>query len=99
MPNLSLPVSVTKYVSPKFIANCALLSIKNTILGFDAHKDDPLAQLQLKSDDYHIIAKRTLSVAKECCDGKIVSILEGRYDLNVLKESTEGHVGALLEFN
>ena len=73
--------------------------MKKTIPGFDAHKDDPVAQLLLKSDDYHIITKRTLSVAKECCDGKIVSILEGRYDLNVLKESTEGHVGALLEFN
>ena len=70
-----------------------------TSAGFDAHKDDPLAQLQLKSDDYHIITKRTLSVAKECCDGKIVSILEGGYDLNALKESTEAHVGALLEFN
>ena len=79
-----------KEFKPKFI----LLSA-----GFDAHKDDPLAQLQLKSDDYHIITKRTLSVAKECCDGKIVSILEGGYDLNALKESTEAHVGALLEFN
>ena len=67
--------------------------------GFDAHKDDPLAQLQLKSDDYHSITKRTLSVAKECCNGKIISILEGGYDLNALKESTEAHVGALLEFN
>ena len=95
---------MTKYVSPRFIANCALLSIKimcikNTIPGFDTHKDDPLAQLQLKSDDYHIITKRTLSDAKECCDGKIVSILEGGYDLNVLKEITEVHVGSLLEFN
>ena len=40
------------------------MSIKNTIPGFDAHKDDPLAQLQLKSDDSHIITKGTLSVAK-----------------------------------
>jgi len=79
-----------KEFKPKFI----LLSA-----GFDAHKDDPLAQLQLKSDDYHSITKRTLSVAKECCDGKIVSILEGGYDLNALKESTEAHVNALLEFN
>ena len=79
-----------KEFKPKFI----LLSA-----GFDAHKDDPLAQFQLKSDDYHSITKRTLSVAKECCDGKIVSILEGGYDLNALKESTEAHVGALLEFN
>ena len=67
--------------------------------GFDAHKDDPLAQLQLKSKDYYTITKRTLSIAKECCDGKIVSILEGGYDLNALKESTEEHVGALLEFD
>ena len=67
--------------------------------GFDAHKDDPLAQLQLKSKDYYTITKRTLSIAKECCDGKIVSILEGGYDLNALKESTEEHVGAILEFN
>ena len=73
--------------------------MKKTIPGFDTHKDDPLAQLQLKSDDYHSITKRTLSVAKECCDGKIVSILEGGYDLNALKESTEAHVNALLEFN
>ena len=65
------------------------MCIMNTIPGFDTHKDDPLAQLQLKSDDYHIITKRTLSVAKECCDGKIVSILEGGNELNVLKESTE----------
>ena len=67
--------------------------------GFDAHKDDPLAQLQLKSKDYYTITKRTLSIAKECCDGKIVSILEGGYDLKALEESTEAHVGALLEFN
>ena len=73
--------------------------IKNTIPGFDTHKDDPLAQLQLKSDDSHIITKGTLSVAKECYDGKIVSILEGGYDLNAFKESIEAHVGALLEFN
>ena len=73
--------------------------MKKTIPGFDAHKDNPPAKLLLKSDDYHIITKRTLSVAKECCDGKIVSILEGGYDLNALKESTEAHVGALLEFN
>ena len=73
--------------------------IKNTILGFDAHKDDTLAQFQLKSKDSHIITKGTLSVTKECYDGKIVSIVEGGYDLNAFKESIEGHVGALLEFN
>ncbi len=66
--------------------------------GFDAHKDDPLAQLQLKSDDFYQLTKRTLELSKICCNGKIVSILEGGYDLKALQESTEMHVNALLEF-
>ena len=67
--------------------------------GFDAHKDDPLAQLQLESKDFYSITKRTLELSKQYCDGKVVSILEGGYDLLALQESTEMHVKALLEFN
>ncbi|MDA7445943.1 histone deacetylase family protein [Candidatus Pelagibacter ubique] len=67
--------------------------------GFDAHKDDPLAQLQLESKDFYSITKRTLELSKQYCDGKVVSILEGGYDLQALQESTEMHVKALLEFN
>ena len=67
--------------------------------GFDAHKDDPLAQFQLKSRDFYTLTKRTLELSKLYCDGKVVSILEGGYDLNALQESTEMHVNALLEFN
>jgi acetoin utilization deacetylase AcuC-like enzyme len=67
--------------------------------GFDAHKDDPLAQFQLESKDFYKITKRTLELSKLYCDGKVVSILEGGYDLNALKESTAMHVEALLEFN
>jgi len=67
--------------------------------GFDAHKDDPLAQFQLKSHDFYNLTKRTLELSKLYCDGKVVSILEGGYDLNALQESTEMHVNALLEFN
>ncbi len=67
--------------------------------GFDAHKDDPLAQFQLESKDFYEITKRTLELSKLYCNGKVVSILEGGYDLNALKESTEMHVNALLEFN
>ncbi|MDA8918325.1 histone deacetylase family protein [Candidatus Pelagibacter sp.] len=67
--------------------------------GFDAHKDDPLAQFYLESKDFYKITKRTLELSKLHCNGKIVSILEGGYDLNALKESTEMHVNALLEFN
>ncbi len=67
--------------------------------GFDAHKDDPLAQLQLTSKDFYNLTKRTLNLARLHCKGKVVSILEGGYDLNALQESTEMHVNALLEFN
>ena len=67
--------------------------------GFDAHKDDPLAQLQLNSKDYYEITRRTLEYAKKLCGGKVVSILEGGYDLNALAESSNEHVKALLEYN
>ncbi len=67
--------------------------------GFDSHKDDPLAQLQLVSSDFYTLTKRTLEISKNLCDGKVVSILEGGYDLNALMESSEMHVKALLEFN
>jgi len=67
--------------------------------GFDAHKDDPLAQFQLESKDFYEITKRTLELSNSCCNGNVVSILEGGYDLLALQESTEMHVKALLEFN
>ena len=67
--------------------------------GFDAHIDDPLAQLRLSSEDFYKITKRTLEVSKPFCKGNIVSILEGGYDLRALQESTQRHVDALIEFN
>ena len=66
--------------------------------GFDAHKDDPLSNINLKSKDYFEITKRTLIASKDYCKGNVVSILEGGYDLNALAESTEEHVKALIEF-
>ncbi len=67
--------------------------------GFDAHIDDPLAQLQLSSEDFYKITKRTLEISKSFCNGNVVSILEGGYDLRALQESTKRHVDALIEFN
>jgi acetoin utilization deacetylase AcuC-like enzyme len=67
--------------------------------GFDAHKDDPLAQFQLQSEDFYELTRRTLELSKLHCDGKVVSVLEGGYDLLALQESTAQHVNALLEFN
>ena len=45
--------------------------------GFDAHIDDPLAQLRLNSEDFYQLTKRTLDVVKSFCNGNVVSILEG----------------------
>ena len=67
--------------------------------GFDAHKDDPLAQLNLNTEDYYTITLRLLKASKRFCTGKVVSILEGGYDLQALQDSTKRHVDALLEFN
>ena len=67
--------------------------------GFDAHKDDPLCQLNLESKDYYEITRRVLETTKQFCNGKVVSILEGGYDLNALAESSNEHVNALIEFN
>ena len=66
--------------------------------GFDAHKDDPLAQIKLETEDFYIITKRILEISKKFCNGKVVSILEGGYDLQALQDSTKRHVDALIEF-
>ena len=65
--------------------------------GFDAHKDDPLAQINLESQDYYVLTKRIMALASNLCEGKIVSILEGGYDLNALRESVNFHIKSLLE--
>ena len=75
---------------PKFILISA---------GFDAHEADPLAQFKLKTEDYYLITKRILDISKKFCNGNVVSILEGGYDLKALQDSTKRHVDALIEFN
>ena len=67
--------------------------------GFDGHIADPLAQLKLGTEDYYEITKRILKTSKKFSNGKVVSILEGGYDLQALQDSTKRHVDALLEFN
>ena len=67
--------------------------------GFDAHKDDPLAQLKLNSRDFYDLTKRTLSITKSSCDGRVVSVLEGGYDIKALQDCSKRHVDALIEFN
>ena len=64
--------------------------------GFDAHLNDPLAQLELKSKDYFDITQRTIKTSQKYCNGRIVSILEGGYDLDALAESAKFHVEGLM---
>ena len=66
--------------------------------GFDAHARDPLCQINLATEDFSWITKELLGVANECCDGKIVSTLEGGYDMEALSDSVAAHVRALMDY-
>ena len=63
--------------------------------GFDAHRSDPLASLQLDTADYAWVTRELVSIAKCHADGRIVSMLEGGYDLNGLASSALAHVQVL----
>jgi acetoin utilization deacetylase AcuC-like enzyme len=64
--------------------------------GFDAHADDPLASLRLQEGDYEWATRALMAVADECCRGRVVSTLEGGYDLPALAASAAAHVRALM---
>jgi acetoin utilization deacetylase AcuC-like enzyme len=64
--------------------------------GFDAHADDPLANLNLTDEDYAWITREIMAVGEECCAGRVVSTLEGGYDLDALARSVGAHVGGLI---
>ena len=64
--------------------------------GFDAHTRDPLANLNLMEADYSWVTKKLMEIANECAEGRIVSMLEGGYDLQGLSRSVAAHVTALM---
>ena len=64
--------------------------------GFDAHIQDPLCQLNLATADFAWVTQELMLVADECCNGRLVSTLEGGYDLNALAECVGVHVTALM---
>ncbi|MBU6419013.1 MAG: histone deacetylase family protein [Proteobacteria bacterium] len=64
--------------------------------GFDAHEADPLAQLRLTEPDFAWITEELLAVADECCAGRVVSIMEGGYNLDALASSCAVHVRGLM---
>ncbi len=65
--------------------------------GFDAHKADPLAQLRLETADFGWVTEQLLGIAERHCQGRLVSVLEGGYDLDALAASAALHVRTLLQ--
>ena len=65
--------------------------------GFDAHVLDPLAQLELTTDDFVFATEKLCDLADTACNGRLVSSLEGGYDLDALAESVSAHVKVLME--
>jgi acetoin utilization deacetylase AcuC-like enzyme len=64
--------------------------------GFDAHRRDPLAQLNLEAEDYGWVTTELRAVADKHCKGRLVSALEGGYDLQALAASAAAHVRVLM---
>jgi acetoin utilization deacetylase AcuC-like enzyme len=74
----------------KFIPDFILISA-----GFDAHINDPLANLELTTKSYEIFTEKLKSIARQYCGNRIISFLEGGYDLKALSESVEAHISVL----
>ena len=64
--------------------------------GFDAHENDPLADLNLTTDDYGTATQSILDVAEDVCAGRVISVLEGGYNLQAIASSASAHVLALM---
>jgi acetoin utilization deacetylase AcuC-like enzyme len=65
--------------------------------GFDAHRRDPLAKINLESKDFYKLTKKIVEIAKIHCQGRVISFLEGGYDLMALSESIKEHLYGLEE--
>lgn len=64
--------------------------------GFDGHQDDPLANLRLSEADFEWVTDAVVEIAREHCEGRVISTLEGGYNLRALGRSAAAHVRALL---
>lgn len=65
--------------------------------GFDAHRDDPLSATLLTAEDFGAMTRQVVGLAEEHCGGRLVSVLEGGYDLSALADSVEAHVRELIK--
>lgn len=83
--------SVVLPMMRKFQPDMVLISA-----GFDAHAADPLAQMALTTEDFSWVTRELCALAADCCGGRVVSTLEGGYDLGALAASSAAHVRALM---
>ena len=89
---VSLFVKALDEIGKTFTPDFVLLSA-----GFDGHVSDPIAGLDLEAEDFHEMTAAVVEVAEQTCGGKIVSVLEGGYDLNFLGPCVEQHLRALMK--
>jgi acetoin utilization deacetylase AcuC-like enzyme len=104
MVNVPLPAStngkvVREMISQTWIPRLEEFKPQLIIIsaGFDAHREDDLGQMGLVEDDYVWMTKQLMEVANRYCDGKIVSCLEGGYNLSALGRSVAAHLKTLAE--
>ncbi len=79
-------LSVAREFRPQFILVSA---------GFDGHRKDPLAELQMTEDGFNELTRQTKALAQECCGGRLLSVLEGGYHLAALSACVLGHIRLL----
>jgi acetoin utilization deacetylase AcuC-like enzyme len=104
MVNIPLPASTSGKLVREMISKIwipRLQEFKPQLImisaGFDAHREDDLGQMGLVEDDYVWITQQLMNVANQSCDGKIVSCLEGGYNLSALGRSVAAHLKTLAE--
>jgi acetoin utilization deacetylase AcuC-like enzyme len=104
MVNIPLPASTSGKVVREMISKIwipRLQEFKPQLImisaGFDAHREDDLGQMGLVEDDYVWITQQLMNVANQTCEGKIVSCLEGGYNLSALGRSVAAHLKTLAE--
>ncbi len=101
--NVPLPAGTDSILFKKSYENIIFPNLKKfspdmifISAGFDAHKDDPLADFRLIDEDFFWITKQLKVFAEKNCNGRIVSSLEGGYNINALKESCLAHLKGLI---
>ncbi len=103
--NIPLPEGTTGAVYRKAFTKTIIPSLQNhkpqlilVSAGFDSHKNDPLAGFNLIDRDFEWIGSQISAIANQYCDGKIVSFLEGGYDLNTLGSSFMSYIKPFVEY-